>query len=197
MTCIIGVIDKKNKKVYMGADSCASNGQSKIIRKDMKMFKPECNPNFLVGFTTSYRMGQLLMYGEDDIFPTEEHLSEEKYEINHNYIVADIIPKIQKLFTESGFGTMEEGGEFLLAYKDSLFRIYCDFQVEETALDYNSCGCGEYYAEGSLFALKNSKKDIVNKIHTGLQSATYFSVGVQPPFYIMNTNDDEMITFDK
>lgn len=197
MTCIIGIIDKKNSKVYMGCDSCASAGSDKIIRKDKKVFKSEYNPNFLIGFTSSYRMGQLLMYAEDKVFPSESDLKKNNIEVNHKFMVTQIIPKIQELFEEGGFGEKDEGGEFLIAYKNQLYKIYSDFQVEESSIDYNACGCGEKYAVGSLFSLSNSKKDLIKKIHIGLQSATYFSGGVDKPFYIMNTVDDEILEFEE
>ena len=195
MTCIIGYIDKKNNKTYMGCDSCASTGNDKIIRKDKKVFKSDYNPNFLIGFTSSYRMGQLLMYADVKVFPSESDLNKNNLEVNHKFMVTQIIPKIQQLFEEGGFGDRDEGGEFLIAYKNQLYKIYSDFQVEENTLDYNSCGCGEYYAEGSLFSLQDSNKNIIDKIHTGLQSATYFSGGVDKPFYIMNTENDETLEF--
>lgn len=98
MTCIIGYIDRKNNKTYIGADSCASAGCDKIIRKDKKVFKSEYNPNFLIGFTSSYRMGQLLMYAEDKVFPSESDLKNNNLEVNHKFMVTQIIPKIQELF---------------------------------------------------------------------------------------------------
>jgi ATP-dependent protease HslVU (ClpYQ) peptidase subunit len=193
MTCIIGVIDKKNSKVYMGCDSLGSNGSTKTYRKDKKIFKPEKNKNFLLGFTSSYRMGQLLMYS--DIFPSEEEITFKKWTIDHKFMVTELIPKIKKLFEDGNYGKKDEGGFFLIAYKDKLFEVECDFQIGESFSDYESCGCGEYHAKGSLFALEDSKKDINEKIHIGLQSASHFSCGVDKPFYIMNTDDDEVLEF--
>ena len=57
MTCIVAIAEKN--VVYVGADSLGSNGNKIITRKDTKIFirKP-----FIFGFTSSYRMGQLLRY---------------------------------------------------------------------------------------------------------------------------------------
>lgn len=192
MTCIIGYIDEKHKRVYMGADSCASNGFSKNSRKDKKIFKPESNDNFLVSFTSSYRMGQLLMYS--DIFPTEEEIQANNLEINHKYIVSVLIPEIQDLFINNGFGDSKEGGIFLIAYKDKLFKVESDYQVCEELSDYSCGGSGEYHAYGCLYVLEKHKDIPINiKVHIALQCASHYCVGVEEPFYIMNTHDNNVM----
>lgn len=57
MTCIIGLI--KNKKVYIGGDSAGVDGLNITIRKDSKVFKIN---KFIIGYTSSFRMGQLLRF---------------------------------------------------------------------------------------------------------------------------------------
>jgi len=58
MTCIVGLIDKESKKIYMGGDSAGVANYSLSVRKDPKVFK---RYGFIFGFTSSFRMGQLLM----------------------------------------------------------------------------------------------------------------------------------------
>jgi hypothetical protein len=55
MTCIVGIVE--NGKVYMGGDAAGVNGYSVRVRKDPKLFKVG---EFLFGYTSSFRMGQLL-----------------------------------------------------------------------------------------------------------------------------------------
>jgi hypothetical protein len=38
MTCIVGYIDRQNKKIYMGGDSASVGGNTLRIRKDPKVF---------------------------------------------------------------------------------------------------------------------------------------------------------------
>ena len=189
MTCIIGFTDKKNNKTYMGCDSLGSNGYIKQYRNDRKIFKPENNNNFVVGFTSSYRMGQLLMYA--DIFPTEKQIECDDIKIDHKWMVTKFIPKVKELFKNNNYGKDDKGGVFLVAYKGQLFQIESDFQVAETTIDFNSVGCGEDFALGSLFALDDNV-GIENKILTGLKSASYFSCGVDKPFYITCTGEDDI-----
>ena len=38
MTCIVGIIDRKDKEIIIGADSAGSSGSDVRIRKDVKVF---------------------------------------------------------------------------------------------------------------------------------------------------------------
>ncbi len=58
MTCIVGLAH--GGRVYMGADSAGVAGLDIDTRRDPKLFKVG---DLLIGFTTSFRMGQLLAYG--------------------------------------------------------------------------------------------------------------------------------------
>ena len=58
MTCIIGYIDRENKKILISGDSAGVNKYMLYHRKDSKIFIRE---PFIMGFTGSFRMGQLLM----------------------------------------------------------------------------------------------------------------------------------------
>ena len=59
MTCIVGYLDKKTKKVTIGGDSAGVAGLDITIRKDEKVFKVD---NFIIGCTSSFRMIQLLRF---------------------------------------------------------------------------------------------------------------------------------------
>lgn len=72
MTCIVGLVDQGN--VWIGGDSAGVGGYDLMLRADQKVFR---NGDFLMGFTSSFRMGQLLRYklsppklhSDDDIYP--------------------------------------------------------------------------------------------------------------------------------
>ncbi len=60
MTCIVGVV--KDGVVYIGGDSAGVSGLRLIKRKDSKVFKRK---GFIIGYTSSFRMGQLLRFKLD------------------------------------------------------------------------------------------------------------------------------------
>lgn len=197
MTCIIGYIDRKNKKTYIGADSCASNSHTKrTLAKAFKMFKPETNPNIIIGISGSVRPFQILKYNVQ--FPSEDELTFGKETFDEKYIINKLIPKIQTAIIDGKCGDNGKDMDwstFMIAYKDRLYVLEDNLGVIESK-DYKAIGSGEYHAEGSLFALKNNEDiSVVEKIHIGLKSASNFALGVENPFYIMNTSNDEILEY--
>lgn len=192
MTCIIGLVE--NGVVYIGADSLGSNGFTKTVRKDKKVFKLKDTNKALMGFTSSYRMGQLLMYSTGLIDSRDEP------NIDHEYLVTKTIPAISKLFSNGGYETSKAGekigGVFLLGYDDKLYKIESDYQVGESTFSFDACGSGEFHALGSLHSTQDTDLTPQERIVKALRAAEAFGVGVQAPFYIMNTQDDTVETFN-
>jgi ATP-dependent protease HslVU (ClpYQ) peptidase subunit len=191
MTCIVGLVH--DGVTYIGGDSLGSNGYSKVARKDKKVFKLKDTDNAIVGFTSSFRMGQLLMYENGLIDKRDEP------NIDHEYLVTKFIPRLISTFEYGGYGKNnsgdKSGGIFLLGYKDRLYKIESDFQVGESFNNYQACGCGEDFALGSLYATEDSKLSPTERIRLALQAASKFSAGVAPPYYIVNTEDSKVVEF--
>jgi ATP-dependent protease HslVU (ClpYQ) peptidase subunit len=191
MTCIVGLID--GDVTYIGGDSCGSNGYFKTIRTDKKVFKLKDTPNAILGYTSSFRMGQLLMYATGLIDKRDEP------NINHEYLVTKFIPNVMKLLKDGAYSQNdkgeESGGTFLLGYKHRLFKIEDDYQVGMLVDNYNACGCGQDYAFGSLYTTNGTNLSPVERIHKALQAASKYSVGVSAPYYIINTENDDIIEF--
>lgn len=181
MTCIVGLIDKKTKTVYMGGDSAGVGGLDIRSRKDPKVF---IRGPFIIGFTSSFRMGQILM--ADERFKIRAQKEEET---NYHYMVSAFIPSVMDLFEKGGFLEEEKkvktGGTFLVGYKGELYSIEDDFQVAENNDDFNACGCGENYALASLYSTKKRKLSSAKRIYEALETAEYFSSAVRKPFNIL------------
>jgi ATP-dependent protease HslVU (ClpYQ) peptidase subunit len=191
MTCIIGLIH--NGVTYIGADSLGSNGHSKTVRKDKKVFKLQDSKNAIVGSCGSYRMCQLLMYATGLIDSRDEP------NIDHKYLVTKFIPNVIRLFDDGSYGKTyggeKEGGFFLFGYKDRLYSIQSDYQVGESSLNYEAMGSGQDFALGSLATTEGGSLTPVERIHLALKAATQFSTSVAPPFHIINTANDEIVVF--
>ena len=193
MTCIVGLIDKKTGITYMGGDSLGSNGYSGNINKNRKVFHSKDTSNAVMGYTSTFRMGQVLQFSKG-LF---DELTVSKNGIDDEYLVNTFIPKLQTLFNNSGIekntSGIKSGGSFLLGYKECLYEIQSDYSVLESSNDYNSCGSGEAFAFGSLYTTEKMDLTPIERIHMALQSASKFAVGVSAPFYIINTDNDEVI----
>ncbi|WP_405101701.1 hypothetical protein [Oceanobacillus sp. FSL H7-0719] len=186
MTCIVGLVE--NGVTYIGGDSLGSNGYSKTVRKDAKVFKLKDTNNAIVGYTSSFRMGQLLMYASNLIDKRDEP------NIDHEYLVTKFVPNVIKLFEDGGYSKNnsgeKSGGSFLLGYKGNLYKIESDFQVGESIDSYDACGSGEEFALGSLKTTEGLGFSPEERVRLALQAASKFSTSVAPPHRIVNTDND-------
>lgn len=176
MTCIVGIIDRKDKEVIIGADSAGCAGSHIRIRKDVKVFK---KGKFLIGCTTSFRMIQILRFKLDVPDVGDKDLFE--------FMCTDFIDSVIKCFDDNGFGGRcsdrdLEGGVFIVGFRGRLFTVESDFQVSELTDDFCAVGCGEYYALGSLFSTNGADMNSQSRLNMALMSASFFSSGVSAPF---------------
>lgn len=190
MTCIVGLIH--DGVTYIGADSLGSNGWSKTVRSDKKVFQLKDINNGIVGFAGSYRMGQLLMYSTGLV----DNRDDFQNKIDHEYLVTKFIPNVINLFENGGYSKNKSGekigGNFLFGYKDKLYQIESDFQIGESTDGYDAIGSGEMFALGSLYSTKDMD-DPIERIKLALDASSYHAVGVQKPYYIHNTKDNKIV----
>lgn len=176
MTCIVGLVNEG--KVYMGADSAGVGGLDIVTRKDPKVF---LNGEFLIGYTTSFRMGQILRYSFSPPKPRE---GVEPYK----YMCTEFIDTLITALKDKGFAKVDNnvvrGGVFLVGYRGSLFIIESDFQVGEVYKNYDSVGCGYAYALGSLYSTEKAGIGPKARVKLALAAAQEFSAGVREPFLI-------------
>lgn len=171
MTCIVGLVEKGN--VYIGGDSAGVSGLSITVRADEKVFH---NGPFIMGFTSSFRMGQLLRY---KFSPPKQTIEQEDVK----YMVTDFIDAAIKCFTENGYGNKSNGGTFLVGYNSRLYHIDSDFQVGLQCKPYSAVGCGSDLALGSMYATEGM--DPEKRIILALEAAAQFSGGVVAPFHLV------------
>jgi ATP-dependent protease HslVU (ClpYQ) peptidase subunit len=176
MTCIIGLVD--NGKIYMGADYGAASGWNVTATLLPKVFQKR---DMLIGYTTSFRMGQLLQFK----LSIPDHDEDEKSV--EEFIISDVLEAIRKCLKDGGYSkienSQEEGGTFLLGYKGRLFGINDDFGVTEEMDGFDACGCGGDFALGAMKAFSNLEPR--KRILRALEIADHFSGGVKPPFRIL------------
>lgn len=186
MTCIVGYI--KNNKVTIGGDSAGVGGLSITHRKDPKVF---VTGPFIMGFTSSFRMGQLLM---SSMFKPPH---QKEGQSDYDYMVTSFIESVKSCFKKGGFIQKydegdDKGGTFLVGYKGVLYMIENDYQVAISLENYEAVGCGVEFAKGVMFAVDKEKNlGTREKIILSLEAATHFSGGVRPPFNFVEMTKDE------
>lgn len=186
MTCIAAV--KHKKRIVIGADSAgiALGNLGLQLRSDVKVFtrKSENGRLWGFGFTSSFRMGQLLRYKlELPEVPPKEDLLE--------FMVTRFIESLRKCLRDGGYAKkeheVEEGGNFIVAFGDELFEIGSDFQVAQAAHPFLAVGCGEQIALGALVTSLNVAPVDKAEAHVerALLAAERFSAGVRAPFHLV------------
>lgn len=175
MTCIVGI--KHDGGVWIGGDSAGSAGHSIAIRADPKVFR--VGPA-VIGFTSSFRMGQALMFGWT---VPKRHGDVDLFE----WMCTDFIDAVRARLASAGFrrreNEEESGGVFLVGVEGGLFRIDSDFQVGVDGRGYDAVGCGEDLAKGSLFTTGGDRP--AERIKTALAAAAAHSAWVAPPFLVI------------
>ena len=181
MTCVVGLAE--GGKAYIGADSAAADGwevRATGLRKVFRRLPSRASHPFVIGYTTSFRMGQILQH----------HLMVEpqKGEPDETYMVCTFVEAVRSCLKDHGFAkvenNVEEGGQFLVGYKGVIYEIASDFQVNHFADGLAVIGCGAAYALGALKALSGLQPE--RRVALSLEIAAYFSGGVIGPFHVVS-----------
>lgn len=174
MTCIVGIIDKKNGRVVIGGDSAACDDHSVVIRKDPKVF---VKGEFIFGCCGSYRMIQLLQHSL--VLPKIKG----KIDV---YMKTAFISSVKDCFKEGGFEIDSESA-FIVGYKQYIFEIESDFQVARHISGEYVLGQGADVAQGSLTTSKKFNLTPEQRILYALQAAEQYNMCVKKPFKIKST----------
>lgn len=171
MTCIVGIAD--SGKVHIGGDSAGVDGYHRTIRADEKVF---VNGSMAFGFTSSFRMGQLLRYRLTVPKQHDEELM--------SYMCGTFIDAVRQTLKDGGWLTTnsgeDHGGTFLVGYAGHLYRVDSDFQVGESVDRFDAIGCGSEYALGAMHAAVDA--GMGSPLAVGLEAAARYSIGVAAPF---------------
>lgn len=183
MTCIAAIQHDDNVTIC-GDSSVVGDNHNVTTKVGSKVFR---NGEFIIGFTSSFRMGQLLEY---IVKPQRQKMSQ----TDMQYLVVDFIEQVRNVFDEHGYmstfvdndGLTGEqlGGSFMFGYRGKLYQCDIDFHVYQVTDDFAAIGCGAHYAMGSLYATK--KQPVKQRLMLALEAASHFSGAVRPPFNIIS-----------
>lgn len=182
MTCIVGLV--QNGVVHIGGDSLGVGGYCKSVRADKKVFH---RGPFVIGFTSSFRMGQILQH--------KLEVPEHKEGVDdYAYMVTEFVDAVRKCLKDAGFAKKlneeETGGTFLVGYRGRLYEIEDDYQVAMFEDEYSAVGCGHDIAKGAMYA-QPSFTHPVERIRVALEAASRFSAGVGGPLHFVSSADNK------
>ena len=188
MTCILGL--EYDGGIAMGGDSASSNGSIVRLSTTPKVFRL---PNMLIGYTWSFRMGQIIQYSKD-----VPKIKAKKS--NYKYLINDFVPFLRDIFKDAGWlkteNSRDEGGEFLIGLRGEIFKLQSDFSVLRYDDGFAAVGSGADFALGALHTLKekvNQYSEIIEPpwymVELALESAAYYSPHVSAPFVLLRLED--------
>jgi len=176
MTCIVALVD--SGRVWIGGDSAGSSGWDLTLRRDPKVFARD---GMLFGFTTSFRMGQLLQYKlEVPDRPAKMPAM--------TFMCGPFIDAVRTTFQQGGWAKIEsnreEAGQFIVAFDRHLFTVWGDYQVATSRDPFMAAGCGAPYTLGSLLTSPVGAHPRY-RVRKALEVAAHCSAGVAGPFTIL------------
>jgi ATP-dependent protease HslVU (ClpYQ) peptidase subunit len=173
MTCIVAIA--QNNKVYMAGDSAAvSDNHYTHYIKNPKVF---INGDYLIGYTSSFRMGQLLEFAK---LP-KPSVTTSLYE----FMCTEFINYIRSILKEAGYAKIDNNqesvGNFLVGVHGELFEIQGDLAVIQTDPEYAAIGSGISCSLGSLYSTKYALPH--DRLIMALEASEKFTTTVRKPFY--------------
>lgn len=185
MTCVVGL--EHGGKVYIGADSAGVAGSAaEVAHLDLtsggKVFR---RGRMVFGFTSSFRMGDILRYS----FRVPHQTCKDDL----RYLCTQFVDSLIDCFKKRGYARIEhnevEGGTFLLGYRGKLYRVDRDFQVFKSLYPYDAVGSGHSYARGAMHAICDgweNRTSPADRIEGALRASQAFCADVREPFSIVS-----------
>lgn len=177
MTCVVAITD--GHRLVFAADSAATNLQTGEIYnlENEKIFF--CGP-WLVGHTTSYRLGQVLRHQVDWPIPPPELADLE------GFITTQVMDVVRKALGKAGARRRKQnaefGGAFLLGLRGRIFAVADDFSVVRLKAPFAAIGHGRFLAYGALHALQDRTTDLEEICRIALEAAEGYDPTVRRPF---------------
>lgn len=176
MTCIIAHTNGTTS--FIAGDKLGSNGFTKAIQTEPKVFEKEfiklhedgltrTKEVMALGYTTSFRMGQLLTYNL--VLP--EQAPNETFP---QYLVLKVIPLIRKMFKDE-WGSRDAsqdvgGGQFIILHNHTIYEVQEDFAVLQPKTSITAVGSGTYHAIASMEAYSEVEKETKVPLHERVES---------------------------
>ncbi|MCP4593374.1 MAG: hypothetical protein GY842_21775 [bacterium] len=194
MTCIVPVTD--GQTVVIGGDSALTGGHELRLDGEPKVFRVG---SYVMGFTTSLRMGQILRYGVKFPDPPEAPKDDELL----HFMVTEFVEAVREAFAAKGFAKtarfaapgdpsvteegQERGGVFVVGVAGQIFEIRQDYHVGRPATPYTAIGQGALIALGALHALAPFEDlSLRARATRALEASQEYCSAVRGPFHFVD-----------
>jgi len=181
MTCIVAVSD--GARVTIGGDSAGILRELSCCMTMGEGAKVFVRGPYAIGFTTSFRMGQLLRFRAELPPPAGEDLD--------RFMSTDFIDAVRQAFRTGGWiedeKGRESGGGFLVGVGGRIYQVWPDFSVTTFGHPYAAVGSGLPVAIGALHALASRGLTSREIARGALDAAATFALEVRRPFHFVES----------
>lgn len=172
MTCIVSLVDKKKRTMYIGGDSLISDVYMASEMAGSKVFEHD---EFLFGFSGYLRLGQIVQFSNN--IPD---ITGDVYEfmctgfvdwMKHTLATHGYLKRSDEVLSFSRAETLT------VMIRGRIFCVESNFQIVEDKSPYLSIGSGREVAYGSLFNSEVNKtllKKPEESIKTAIKAACKF-----------------------
>lgn len=177
MTCIVAF--KQDGKTWIAGDMLGSNGDTKKLIAQPKVFK---NKNLFIGYTTSFRFGQVLEHA----WNPPRHIAEDKSDMK--YLVEDAIPSMMQCLKDSGVKEIADFGGYgdcIIVYNQKIYHMQSDNAILEYS-DYESCGSGAVMANALMEWHTNGEELVDFSVMKLFSTISKLSCGVSEEYIVMD-----------
>jgi len=172
MTCIVGLLHRG--VMWMGGDSAATTESGDLdIRAEPKVVR---NKHYLIGGAGSPRVIDIVQNIQDFPSPPKKNL--------RRFMINEFVPIICKHLIEQ---KCKDPGDLLIAARNELFLVGCDFQVGQNVEPFYAIGAGGSYAFGSLYSTDGMAPK--KRVLLALQAAERYHGTVRGPFRILRMRE--------
>lgn len=182
MTCVVGIVS--GGRVYMGADTCASDGQTKASHPRRKIFKIQ--DDMLIGCSGSFRVMDIIEHRLK--LPKHGKSSDQKY---MHSIVPNAIRRclVDWKFFETITEKDDVEWDMLIGYNGHLYTMQNDYSILPAPARGTAIGSGAEAANAILFHYGSKKVTPRYKLRSALEAAAATIVSVQKPFNFMDLKE--------
>jgi len=172
MSCLIGY--KAGNTFYLASDGAATTEEGDI--RPILVKKIIRRGEYLIGFSGSVRTGQLL---------------NEYYLPDPPEMIEDFVEALKMNITDAGclitseYGTVLTQNSFIVIYRDKMYEILSDFQLNEVGGDFTAIGSGTAYAYGAMQVIQDLDLSPSDKLIKALDVVSKFQATVRPPHEVV------------
>lgn len=188
MSTVIAYIDKFSNVGYLASDSNGIDNDNCMEFNNKKIFQYQGNKhnelkkegyNILIGMVGSYKELEKLRY-YDNLFDdfVSNNISSQNNHINRKFIVKNIVPKLQNLFTNAN----KCESDIIIIARNKIYIVQNDYSVLEPKDNFYAIGTGQYYALGSLYTI-NKLREISNNILFSVSCNLLLETAIKSSFY--------------